>query len=98
MKKQSLTVRELEVIKQSLTTTDYLNENELIAKIWKMQREIIHADIAQIRKDRAKELKKFREEREARKSKVVGCLNCGHRTTDSEEIAEWAGCPNCSKN
>ena len=31
-------------------------------------------------------------------SKVVGCLNCGYRTTDSEEIAEWAGCPNCSKN
>jgi hypothetical protein len=34
----------------------------------------------------------------AKKSKVVGCLNCGHRTTDSQEIAEWTGCPNCSKN
>jgi hypothetical protein len=29
-------------------------------------------------------------------SKVVGCLNCGYRTTDSQEIADWTGCPNCS--
>lgn len=46
-------------------------------------------------------LEKRREARSktpAKKSKVVGCLNCGYRTTDSQEIAEWTGCPNCSKN
>ena len=68
MKKLALTVRELEVLKQSLTATDYLGENELIAKIWKMQQQIIHADIAKIRKEQAKELKQYREAREARKA------------------------------
>lgn len=34
----------------------------------------------------------------SKQSKVVGCLNCGYRTTDSQEIAEWAGCPNCLKD
>jgi hypothetical protein len=28
-------------------------------------------------------------------AKVVGCLNCGYRTTNAIEIAEWNNCPNC---
>ena len=68
MAKASLTVRELEVLKQALITTDYLGENELIAKIWNMQREIITADIRKIRKEQAKELKQYREAREIRKA------------------------------
>ena len=68
MAKSILTVRELEVLKQALIASDYLGENELIAKIWKMQIESISADIRKIRKEQAKELKQYREAREIRKA------------------------------
>ena len=67
MKKTAFTVRELQVLKEALEVADS-SQKDLLGKIWKMQSEIINADIKAIRKERARELAEYRKAREIRQA------------------------------
>jgi len=67
MKKTAFTVRELQVLKEALEVADS-SQKDLLGKIWKMQSEIINADIKAIRKEQARKLAEYRKAREIRQA------------------------------